>query len=353
MEIKITRRAASGIGGLPADLVFGENFTDHMFQMGYAGGAWSGAEILPYGDITISPAASVLHYGQAVFEGLKAFRHADGGIHLFRPEKFYERLATSCARLAIPAPGREIFLESVRTLVAIDAEWVPRERGQSLYLRPFIFASESFLGVRVSRQFRYMLIASPVGAYYKGGLKPVKLTTCTEYVRAAKGGLGAAKTPANYAASLLAAEQARENGYAQVIWLDAAERRYLEEAGAMNIFAVIGGVLVTPPLEGSILPGVTRDSILVLALDFGIRAAERRIAIDEIFSAAADGALTEVFGAGTAAVVSPVGEIAHGGKTISVNDGAIGPVAQRLYNAITAIQYGESPDRHGWLAKVR
>ncbi len=343
-----SRRAQSNL----ENAAFGEVFSDHMFQMEYRNGGWEAAKLLPFGPLPLLPSVSALHYGQIVFEGLKAFRQHDGAAALFRPEKFYERFARSCRRLAIPPMGREQFIGAVKAVVREDAGWVPQKRGHSLYLRPFVFASESFLGVRASREYTFMVIASPVGSYYKEGVKPVRLTTSANYIRAAKGGLGDVKTPANYAASLLAAEEAREQGFAQVIWLDAIEHRYLEEAGAMNIFCVIGDELITPPLEGTILPGVTRDSVLALAKAWGIKTAERRIGIDELFDARDKGALREVFGSGTAAVISPVGEIRHGDTTLTVNGGAIGPMAQRLYDAITGIQYGKAADTFGWMEKA-
>ncbi len=353
MNITVTKSPASRRAQANLEnAAFGEVFSDHMFQMEFRNGGWREAKLLPFGPLPMLPSISALHYGQIVFEGLKAFRQQSGAVALFRPEKFYERFARSCRRLAIPSMSREQFIGAVTSVVREDEGWVPQKRGHSLYLRPFVFASESFLGVRASREYTFMVIASPVGNYYKEGVKPVRLTTSADYIRAAKGGLGDVKTPANYAASLLAAEEARDEGFAQVIWLDAAEHRYLEEAGAMNIFCVIGGELVTPPLEGTILPGVTRDSVLALAKAWGLKIAERRIAIDELFDAGEKGTLREVFGSGTAAVISPVGEIRHRGETLSVNGGNIGPLAQRFYDAITAIQYGEAEDAFAWMEKV-
>lgn len=353
MNITVTKAPASRRAQAEIESpAFGEVFSDHMFLMEYRDGGWGEAKLLPFGPLPMLPSMSALHYGQIVFEGLKAFRQKNGAVALFRPGKFYERFARSCRRLAIPTMSREQFIGAVTAVVREDAGWVPQKRGHSLYLRPFVFASESFLGVRASREYTFMVIASPVGNYYKEGVKPVRLTTSAEYIRAAKGGLGDVKTPANYAASLLAAEEAREQGFAQVIWLDAVERRYLEEVGAMNIFCVIGGELITPPLEGTILPGVTRDSVLALAKAWGVTAVERRIAIDELYEARQKGMLREVFGSGTAAVISPVGEIRHGDTTLVVNGGNIGPLAQRLYDAITAIQYGEAEDPFGWMERV-
>ncbi len=353
MNITVTKAPASRRAQTDLESpAFGEVFSDHMFLMEYRNGGWGGAKLLPFGPLPMLPSMSVLHYGQAVFEGLKAFRQRNGAVALFRPEKYYERFVRSCRRLAMPDISHEQFIGAAKAVVREDAGWVPQKRGHSLYLRPFVFASESFLGVRASREYTFMVIASPVGNYYKEGVKPVRLTTSPMYIRAAKGGLGDVKTPANYAASLLAAEEAREQGFSQVIWLDAIERRYLEEVGAMNIFCVIGDELVTPPLEGTILPGVTRLSVLEMARAWGIKAVERRIAIDELFEARRKGELREVFGSGTAAVISPVGELRHGDTMLVVNGGEIGPLAQRLYDAITGIQYGEAEDTFGWMEKV-
>lgn len=352
MDIQISKTKHSRLGEADfSHLGFGEMFTDHMLSARWSDGAWGAPEIGPFGEIALSPAVSVLHYGQAVFEGLKAFHRPDG-VALFRPQKFYDRLVASCARLCIPPVEYPLFIEGIKGLVRLDSAWVPRARGQSLYIRPFIFASESFLGVRASLAYRFMIIASPVGAYYKEGMKPVRLVTSTEFTRAAHGGLGFAKTPANYASSLFAAEEAKKKGYAQVIWLDAAERKYVEEVGAMNIFFLIGDELITPPLEGTILAGVTRDSVIAIARRRGMKVSERKIAMDELFAASAAGTLKEAFGSGTAAVISPVGEITHEGKTITVNGGATGAVSQKLFDEISGIQYGDRPAPEGWMEKV-
>ena len=330
------------------NLGFGEIFSDHMLSMEYKEAKWGVSEIIPYGPIEINPAICSLHYAQIIFEGLKAFRGKNGSIYLFRPQKYHERMDQSSKRLCIPEVGLDVFMEGLKELITLDKEWVPRKRGYSLYIRPFIFATDDFLGVKVSDTYRFLIITGPVGAYYKEGINPVRLITPGEYVRASKGGLGAAKTPANYAATLLPAEEAQKKGFTQVLWLDGIERKYVEEVGTMNLFFLIGDELITPPLEGTILPGVTRDSVIHLAKDWGIKASERRLSIDEIFAASKKGSLKEVFGSGTAAVISPVGEIHHEGQKTIVNGNKIGPLAQKLYDEITGIQYGEKPDKFGW-----
>jgi len=329
-------------------LGFGDIFSDHMLSVEYRDGEWGEAGIVPYGPIEVDPAICSLHYGQIIFEGLKAFCGRNGSIYLFRPQKYHERMNQSCRRLCIPEVDLDLFLNGLRALVSLDREWVPKRQGYSLYIRPFIFATDSFLGVKVSETYRFLIITGPVGAYYKEGINPVKLITPGGYVRASKGGLGAAKTPANYAATLLPAEEAKKKGFTQVLWLDGIEGKYVEEVGTMNMFFLIGDELITPPLEGTILPGVTRDSVLHLARDWGFKTSERKVSIDEAFAASEKGTLKEVFGSGTAAVISPVGEIHHEGRKIVVNDSKIGPLAQKLYDEITGIQYGEKPDKFGW-----
>jgi branched-chain amino acid aminotransferase len=330
------------------NLGFGRIFSDHMFMADYRNGAWQSMRITPYGNIEVPPSLCSLHYGQAIFEGLKAFRTLDGEISLFRPDKYQERFNRSGGRLCIPPVSRELFMEAVLGLCRIDREWTPKKRGSSLYIRPFVFAADSFLGVHAAEAYIFMVITSPVAAYYKEGLNPVRLITSGEYVRAVKGGLGEAKTPANYAASLLPAEKAQQQGFTQVLWLDAIEKKYVEEVGTMNIMFLIDGELVTPPLDGATLGGVTRLTVLELAAYWGTPVKERRVAIDEVLARAKDGSLREVFGTGTAAVISPVGLIRHGDETIIINEGRIGPFSQKLYDEITGIQYGERPDRFGW-----
>jgi branched-chain amino acid aminotransferase len=353
MKINTTHVKQSKLSSVDMrNLNFGEVFADHMLMMDYTNGQWQSPQIVPFGEIGILPSMSTLHYGQAVFEGLKAFNNKAGGINIFRPQKYHERLNRSCQRLCIPQISYEMFFSVLAELVKLDKAWIPRQRGYSLYIRPFIFASESFVGVRISETYRFMIILSPVGAYYKEGLNPIRLTTSGEYVRAAKGGLGAAKTPANYAASLLPANEAKKKGFTQVLWLDAAEHRYIEEVGTMNICFVMDNELVTPPLDGSILEGVTRDSVLCLARDWGVKVSERRITIDEVITASQSGKLNEVFGTGTAAIISPVGEIQHQGTLLTVNGGKIGRLSQKLYDEVTGIQYGEKPDKFGWILTI-
>jgi branched-chain amino acid aminotransferase len=336
-----------------AQLGFGQVFSDHMLQMDYAPGlGWHAPRIEPYGALALEPSTIVFHYGQSVFDGLKAFRTPTDAVALFRPRQHLKRLNTSAARLCIPPLDEAFALEALMALVHLDADWVPRTPGCSLYIRPTIIATDPALGVHPSRTYRFFVIMSPVGAYYPEGFKPVKILVENRYVRAVNGGLGAAKTPANYAASLLAAEEAQAHGFTQVLWLDGISHRYIEEVGSSNIFFVIDDELVTPPLEGSILDGVTRDSVITLAQRWGIRVAERRIGIDDILAAHGAGNLTEVFGTGTAAVISPICELFYKGHTIVINDRKVGPWTQRIYDTLTAIQWGTAPDPLGWMVPV-
>jgi branched-chain amino acid aminotransferase len=337
---------------------FGKYFTDHMVSIDYAEGrGWHNARVIPYGPIELDPSAIVLHYAQEVFEGLKAYRWADGSIVSFRAEANAARLRSSARRLAIPELPEHLFIESLRQLVAVDAAWVPRAGGEeALYLRPFIFATESGLGVRPAKQYRYLLIASPAGAYFKGGITPVTVWVSTEYVRASPGGTGAAKFGGNYAASLLAQAEAAENGCDQVVWLDAVERRFVEEMGGMNIFFVLGSGgsarLVTPELSGSLLPGITRDSLLQLAIDAGFTVEERKIDIDEWQKKAAEGEITEVFACGTAAVITPISRVRYGDNEFGIADGQPGEVTMALRDTLTGIQRGTFADTHGWMARL-
>ncbi len=347
--IAVTR--AAELKAHPADdrLQFGTVFTDHMFVMDYTDGkGWHDPRVVPYQPFSLDPATAVLHYAQAVFDGLKAYRGTDGVIRFFRAGKHAERLNRSCQRLCIPALDPANILESFHALVGVDQEWIPRTRGTALYMRPTVIATEPFLGVRPAKSYTYFLILSPVGSYYAEGINPVKILATDTYVRAVKGGTGEAKTAGNYAASIFAAEEAKKQGFTQVLWLDGVEHKYLDEVGTMNIMVKIGDEVITPPLSGSILPGVTRDSILTLCRDWGLKASERPISIDEVISAAHDGRLAEMWGTGTAAVVSPVGELGYKGERITINAGKTGPLTQKLYDAIVSIQYGEAPDPHGW-----
>jgi branched-chain amino acid aminotransferase len=349
----ISRVDQSKIGSVDFDnLAFGEVFSDHMLSMDYEYGHWLVPRIKPFGKIEIFPSLCSLHYGQVVFEGLKAFYANGDVINIFRPEKYHERYNRSCQRLCIPGMSFDLFFEGIKELIALDRDWVPRKKGCALYIRPFVFAADSYIGVRVSKSYCFMVLTSPVGAYYKEGMNPVRLMTSGEYVRAVQGGLGMAKTPANYAASLLPAEEAHRKGFTQVLWLDGIERKYVEEVGTMNICFVIDDELVTPALEGSILAGVTRDTVIQVAKDWGIKVTERRISIDEVLAMSKEGRLREAFGTGTAAVISPVGEIQHGETLIKINDGKTGDLSQRLYDEITGIQYGERPDKFGWCRTI-
>ena len=353
MDLKITNVKTHN--QLPDDskLGFGQLFSDHMFNMDYnPEQGWHDARIEPYAPIVMDPATMVLHYGQAIFEGLKAYRVSNGKIQLFRPERNMARFNQSARLVCIPKIDEAFVLRALKKLISIDKEWVPKAPETSLYIRPTIVAMDRCLGVRPSDTYRLFIILSPVGAYYPEGFNPVKIWVTDKYVRAVRGGLGEAKTPANYAASLYGAEEANKAGYTQVLWLDAVEQRYIEEVGTMNILFVINEELVTPRLVGSILHGITRDSILTLARHWNIPVAERPITIDEVMAAHKDGSLQEIFGSGTAAVVSPVSHLAWQDEVLTVGDGTVGPIAQRFYEAITDIQYGRAEDPFGWIVPV-
>lgn len=353
MEIKITKTACKKQKPDPASLGFGKYFTDHMFLMDYTKGkGWHDARIVPFGDISLSPAAMVFHYGQEMFEGLKAYAADNGSIQLFRPQKNIERMNRTNRRLCIPQVDPDFVLEALKALVSIDADWVPEGKDTSLYIRPFIIATDAHLGVKPATQYLFCIILSPVGAYYAEGLNPVKIFVETDYVRAVKGGIGFAKAGGNYAASLAAQEKANELGYSQVLWLDGVHRKYVDEVGTMNVFFVIDGEVITPMLEGSILPGVTRDSVITLLRDLGYKVTERRVDVDELFEAHKAGKLDEVFGTGTAAVISPVGLLDRDGEKIVINNGEIGKISQMLYDTLTGIQWGRIPDTRGWIVKV-
>src|SRR5215467_8872231 len=351
--IRITRTATKKEKPKDKDLAFGNVFTDHMFVMDFQEEkGWYDPRVEPYGPLSMDPATAVLHYGQGLFEGLKAFRGRDGKIRLFRPQKHVDRLNRTATRMSIPQLDPEMIMRSWTTLVDVDRDWVPSSVGTSLYIRPTIVASEPFLGVRPAKEYLYYVIMSPVGPYYPEGLAPTKIKVIDNYVRAVAGGLGEAKTSANYAASLYAAEEAKHEGFTQVLWLDGVEHRYIEEVGTSNIMLKIADEIITPPLGGTSLAGVTRDSALALLRSWGARVFERRITIDEVASAAQSGTLKEVWATGTAAVISPVGELAYKGERIVVNDGRIGALSQKLYDTIVGIQYGTLPDTRGWTLKV-
>jgi branched-chain amino acid aminotransferase len=354
LDIKVT--LSDHLKAKPADesaLGFGRIFTDHMFLMDYeAGRGWHDARIVPYGSFAIDPAAMVLHYGQAIFEGTKCYRRADGGLQLFRPGDNLARMSRSAERMCMPKLDEETALEGLKQLIRVDADWVPHKEGTSLYIRPTMISMDVGLGVHASKKYLFFIILSPVGAYYKEGLKPVSIYVEDEYVRAVRGGVGFTKCAGNYAASILAGDIAEQKGFSQVLWLDGVEQKYVEEVGSMNMMFAYGNKIVTPRLNGSILPGITRDSVLKLAKQLGYEAEEERLDINEIFADAKSGKLTEAFGTGTAAVISPVGTLALKDEKVVLGDGGIGKISQKLYDTLTGIQYGRLPDENGWIVKL-
>lgn len=358
LQIKRTLVPESARRRLPEDsatLGFGRTFTDHMFGLDYsAESGWHGARVEPYGPLQLDPAALVLHYAQTCFEGQKAFRAADGGVLLFRPDMNAARFARSCERMCIPAVPIESYLAGVQALVDVERAWVPSDPGTALYIRPTIIATEAVLGVRPAKEYLFYVIVSPVGPYFAAGFKPIDLLISDEYVRAVKGGCGEAKTGGNYAASLLAGQRAAAQGFNQVLYLDAIERRFIEEVGAMNMMFVFGGdTVVTPSLDGSILPGITRMCAIQLAREkLGLTVEERPLAVDELVEGIRSGAVTEVFGTGTAAAIAPVGRLQYKGEDYVVNERKVGPVAQGLYDTLQGIQYGRITDEWGWTVRV-
>lgn len=353
-EIKIEKTKAPKQKPDQNNLGFGKYFTDHMFVMDYTDGkGWHDPRIVPYGPLVLDPATTVFHYGQAIFEGLKAYKTKDGRILLFRPNKNMERVNMSNDRLCIPPIDVDFGVKAVKTLVNLDKDWIPTAPGTSLYVRPFIIATDPFLGVRASNTYKFIIILSPSGAYYPSGINPVKIYVENDYVRAVKGGTGYAKTPGNYAASLKAQEIAHEKGYIQVLWLDGVERKYVEEVGSMNVFFKVDGEVLTPSLEGSILPGITRDSVIQLLKSWDVKVTERKITVQELYDAHANGTLEEAFGTGTAAVISPVGELNWNDNIITINNGKIGDLSMKLYNTITGIQNGIIEDKLGWILEVK
>jgi len=334
---------------------FGSIFTDHMFMMDYdEGQGWHDPRIVPYGNIEMAPSAVALHYGQTTFEGLKAYKSKDGSgkVYLFRPNMNAARHNTSNDRLCIPEIPEEDYVQAIKTLVDLERDWIPTDEGTSLYVRPFVIATEPQLGVDVSQSYYFMVILSPSGPYYKNGIDPVGIWIEDDYVRAVRGGMGFAKTGGNYAVSLIAQVKAHDADYAQVLWLDGIERKYIEEVGSMNIFFKINGTVVTPMLNGSILPGITRNSTLTLCKEWGLPVEERRISAEELLEAQKNGTLEECWGTGTAAVISPVGKLRYKDEVMEIGGGKIGPVSQRLYDTITGIQCGELEDTHGWRVEV-
>jgi len=353
-EIKFIK--AETLKQKPADeskLGFGKIFTDYMFTMEYdPENGWHNPCVKPYQPLQLDPSTSVLHYGQSIFEGMKCYRRADGGLQLFRPMDNFARMNRSADRLSIPQFDEELAMEGLKKLLEVEKDWVPHNVGTSLYIRPTIIATDAMLGVHAAHHYLFFIILSPVGAYYAQGLAPVGIYVEDTYVRAVRGGFGFAKTAGNYAASIKAGEVAAQKGYAQVLWLDGVEQKYVEEVGAMNMMFKINGKIITPMLNGSILAGITRDSVLKLAAHMGIPTEERRIAIDEIFDAAKNGTLEEAFGTGTAAVVSPVGELCRGEEKVTISGNQIGETTQKLYDTLTGIQWGTVEDPFGWIVRL-
>ena len=354
MEIKIIKNENPKAKPDSNSLGFGKYFTDHMFIMDhdYENG-WHNARIVPYGNLSLSPASTVLHYGEEIFEGMKAYLTEDGRIQLFRPYENAKRMNNSADRLCLPEIPEEDFVEAIKKLVEIDKDWIPTAKGTSLYIRPFLFGNDETLGVHTVHHSTFVIILSPVGSYYKEGLNPVKILIETEDVRAVRGGTGFAKCGGNYAASSRAGKKAEEKGYSQVLWLDGVERKYIEEVGAMNVMFKINGEVVTPALLGSILPGITRKSCLEILKKEGIKATERLLSLEELTKAVENGTLEEAWGCGTAAVISPIGLIEVNGKKYEINNGKIGPVSQMLYDKITGIQTGKIKDEFNWTVEVK
>jgi branched-chain amino acid aminotransferase len=336
-----------------SELVFGRTFTDHMALIDWEeSSGWQNPRVVPYAPLSLDPAAAVLHYAQELFDGLKGFRAADGSVRLFRVDRHCRRMSEGAARLCMPAIDPELMRDALLALVRVDRDWVPSSAGTSLYIRPTLIATEPFLGVRPAKRFLFFVIASPVGPYSGEAFEPAKIWVEEKLVRAAPGGLGAVKAGANYAASLLAAEEAKKRGYAQVLWTDATQHRDFEEVGTMNLVVRIGDEFATPPLDGTILGGVTRDSVITLLREWGHVVKERAIGMEEVLSAHKRGDLREVFGCGTAAVITPVGELGWKSERLLVNGGQPGDAARRLFDAITGVQYGRAPDPHGWMTTV-
>ena len=356
MEVKYSARSAEQLKIPPASMsgvIFGTVFSDHMFCMEWEEGkGWHNAEIKPYGPLMLEPSSMVLHYAQMSFEGLKAYQTDSGEHVLFRPRENFKRMNRTSLRMCLPELDIEEVLTTLKKLLRLDSGWVPYEAGTSLYIRPTILATEEAIGLKVSSKYLFFIILSPVGPYYPQGFNPVKIMVSEKYVRAVPGGVGYAKTGGNYAASILAEKEAKELGYTQVLWLDAVERRYIEEVGSMNIFFLINEEIVTPQLTGSILPGITRMSVLELGKHWGLKVSERRVSIDEILKGLKDGSVTEIFGSGTAAVISPVGVLSYKGEECQVGNGKTGPITSRFYEQLTGIQYGKVADPFDWVESI-
>ena len=353
MEIKFVKTTCPKEKPDPSTLGFGHYFTDHMFVMEYdPDNGWHDQRIVPFGNISLHPAATVLHYGSEIFEGLKAYRRADGKVQLFRPIENIRRMNNSAERLCLPQIPEDMAFEILTEFVKCEQDWTPSKEGTSLYLRPFMFGNDESLGVHTVHHVTYMIIASPSGSYYKEGINPVKIMIEDRDVRAVRGGTGYAKCGGNYAASNRAGERAERKGYSQVLWLDGVERKYIEEVGAMNVMFKIAGEIVTPKLTGSILPGITRKSCIEVLKDEGYNVSERLLSVDELEAAMANGTLEEAWGCGTAAVVSPIGELSYKDEVFTVNGGKIGPVTQHLYDTLTGIQWGKTEDKYGWTVQI-
>lgn len=354
MEIKIERAQTLKEKPDQNNLGFGNYFTDHMFVMDYTEGkGWHDARIVPYGPIAMDPATMVLHYAQETFEGLKAYRDPEGNITLFRPEMNARRMINSNRRICMAELPEEMFVEAVEAIVKYEQDWIPTAKDTSLYIRPFMFASEAGVGVHPAKTYKFVIILSPVGNYYPEGVNPVKIWVEDEYVRAVKGGTGFTKCGGNYAASIAAQVKAESHGYTQVLWLDGVHRKYVEEVGTMNVMFVIDDTIVTAPLEGSVLPGVTRDSIIHILKDWGYKVEERELSIDELMEAGRNGKLTEAFGTGTAAVISPVGQLYYKGEEVVINNFKTGELTQKLYDTLTGIQWGRLEDKYGWVRHIK
>ena len=353
MEIRIERTATPAQKPDSQKLGFGRYFTDHMFIMDYSPAeGWNDARIVPFSNLSLHPAATVFHYGAEVFEGMKAYRREDGTVQLFRPMENVKRMNSSADRLCLPLLNEDEALEAIMKFVEVEQDWVPSNPGTSLYLRPFLFGCDEQLGLHTLQNAMFVIIASPVGSYYAAGINPVKIMIETEDVRAVKGGTGYTKCGGNYAASNRAGARAEKNGYSQVLWLDGIHRKYIEEVGAMNVMFRIGDEIVTPDLSGSILPGITRKSCLEVLRKEGYKVSERRLSVDELVEAMENGTLKEAWGCGTAAVVSPIGELAYNGKKYTINNFEIGEVTQHLYNTLTGIQWGKIEDSFGWTVEI-
>jgi branched-chain amino acid aminotransferase len=346
LDIKITKTAKSRLAETDfSNLVFGRTFSDHMLVADYADGEWKNFEIVPYGEITVSPGISSLHYGQSFFEGIKAYKHADGQVSIFRPDKNAQRFNKSAERLCMPTIPEDVFLQSLAAIVDIDRDWIPTEPGHSLYIRPFMFATDQYLGVAPSKTYKYMILTCPVGPYFS---KPLRVKIETHYTRSAAGGMGFAKSSGNYGGSMYPAKKATEEGFDQLIWTDAKEHKYIEEMGAANAMFVLDGKLITPLTQDTILDGVTRDTVITLAKDEGFPVEERNVSVAEIIEGAKNGKLTDAFGAGTAATIAPVGSISHNGEEYTLIDPAKREFSKKILATLDAIRYGNGPDVHGW-----